>query len=228
MRTPKRPTFREELALRKRGIDYVIGVDEVGRGAFAGPVIAAAVVLDPTRKELEGIGIHDSKLLRPQKRHQLAKEIKAKSMAWSIAEVGVLAINRVGIGKATQMAFRKTIKKLLHCSIVQIANGNNPAIQQFNNCYVLVDGFHIRYLKGIGLRNQKAIVKGDQKSLSIAAASIIAKVHRDRILKRLSRKYPHYGFGRHKGYGTREHQKALRKHGLTKIHRTSFNLAKFL
>lgn len=218
MRTPKRPTFREEIALWKRGIDCVIGVDEVGRGAFAGPVVAAAVVLDPTRKELQGIGIHDSKLLRPQKRHQLAKEIKAKSMAWSIAEVGVLIINRVGIGKATQMAFRKAIEELL----------NNKTMQQLKNYYVLVDGFHVRYLKRVGMKNQKAIVKGDQKCLSIAAASIIAKVHRDGIMKQLSKKFPQYGFSRHKGYGTKEHQEAIRVFGLARIHRTSFNLTKFL
>lgn len=217
MRIPKRPTFREELALWKKGIDCVIGVDEVGRGAFAGPVVAAAVAFTPkgTRKNHEGI--QDSKLLRPGERERLSLLIKDTCLSWSVAEVGVSVINRQGIGIATKSAFRKAIQEILR-----------RFTGQQTSSFVLVDGFHVRHIRGVGLGHQKAIVRGDQLCASIAAASILAKVHRDRIMKRLSRKYPHYGFGRHKGYGTREHQKALRKYGLTKIHRTSFNLAKFL
>lgn len=93
---------------------------------------------------------------------------------------------------------------------------------------MLIDGFNIKYLKGIGLKNQKGIIKGDRKSISIAAASIIAKVHRDKLMRKLNRKYPQYGFHRNKGYGTKFHQTAIKNHGLSEIHRTSFNLSKFL
>lgn len=194
----------------------MIGIDEVGRGAFAGPVVSAAVIFDPKKTEANLISeIDDSKRLRPQKRRLLAKEIKKQAIYWEIATVSVANINRVGIGKATNMAFRKSLRV-----IVKLLGENRP--------YVLVDGFHVRYIKGVGLKHEKAIIKGDQKSISIAAASIIAKDHRDRIMRNLSLKYTKYGFGRNKGYGTKEHQRAIKKYGLIKVHRRSFNFAKIL
>lgn len=209
----KKPTFREENALWKKGYKFVAGIDEVGRGAFAGPVVVGAVVFPRNFSPTDGI--NDSKLLKPRQREFLSQIIKKEAYCFSIAEIPVRTINKYGIGKATQMAFRK--------AILQIQNKlTNKKI------FVLVDGFHVRYLKGVGIKNQKPIKKGDQKSISIAAASIVAKVHRDRLMKKLHRKYPVYGFSRNKGYGTKEHQKALKKFGLSKIHRTSFNLSGFL
>lgn len=208
-----RPTFAEEKELWEKGYDIVIGLDEVGRGAFAGPVVVGAVVFSKNAKPDDGI--NDSKLLKPRIRQKLTNSICKEALFWTTTELSVTVINKAGIGKATHMAFRKAAKQIC---------------EQFpkEKKYVLVDGFHIRYIRGIGLRNQKGIIKGDQKSISIAAASIIAKVKRDSIMKKLHRKYPVYGFARHKGYGTKFHQKAIAKYGLAKIHRTSFNLEKFL
>lgn len=211
------PTFEEEKKLWEKGF-YVIGVDEVGRGAFAGPVVTGAVVFgsDILQQELPGMfkEIHDSKLLKPQKRREISQCIKKTSYCSFVSETSVSIINKIGIGKATFVSFRNVITQ----------------VQKFINkpLFVLVDGFHIQYLKGIGLKNQKAIVKGDQKSISIASASIIAKVYRDHLMEQLDTKFPQYQFGLHKGYGTKIHQQAIKKYGLSKIHRTSFNLEQFL
>lgn len=210
------PNFAEESKLWKNGYKYVIGVDEVGRGAFAGPVSAAAVVFECETEELQGLGINDSKLLKAVQRHKLSKLIRDGCITSSVVTIPVSKINKLGIGKATNIAFRKAID-----DVITKLKTNDEKV------FLLADGFHIKHIRKIGLKNQKAIVKGDRKSVSIAAASIIAKVHRDSLMKKLSRKYPQYGFGKHKGYGTKAHQAAIKKHGLTKIHRTSFNLQKF-
>jgi len=283
MISPKLPSFREEKKLWKKGFKVVIGVDEVGRGSWAGPVVAAAVafgvgrlphmakdVRRPLMKDsklissslkerrppktrdnleriyrpafysfasgqpprhylslIENLGINDSKALRSQKRSQLAEKIKECSLSWAIGEVKVGVINRVGIGKATTMAMRKALRQV---------QDEFPNVKTF----VLVDGFHIRYLRGLGLRNQKAIIGGDKKSISCAAASILAKVYRDNLMKKLVREHPQYrwgknkqslfrakgrdiyGWARNKGYGTREHQEAILKHGITRLHRKKF------
>ena len=218
----KLPNFDEERRLWRDQIEYVVGVDEVGKGCFAGPVTAGAVIFKKNSLFRTGLlsKINDSKLLTPKIRKVLAKEIKREGMFYSISTVGVSTINRFGIGKATQIAIRKCIKAIL-----------KQASEQTNNkptAFVLADGYHIKYIRGIGLSNQKGIVKGDRKSISIAAASIIAKVHRDKLMRKLNKKYPKYGFYRNKGYGTKFHQIAIRNHGLSEIHRTSFNLQKFL
>lgn len=221
-----KPTFKEEQKLWRKGCNFVIGVDEVGRGAFAGPVVAGAAVFNndtSCRRRLAGSildRINDSKLLKPGVRELLSEEIKKHVLFYAIATVGVPIINRVGIGKATQMALRKAVRIILK-QILEISM-SKPSI------FVLADGFHVRYIHGIGLSNQKAIIKGDQKSISIAAASIIAKVYRDNLMKRLSGKYPDYKFSKNKGYGTKEHRLALKKYGLCEIHRKSFKLKKFL
>ncbi|OGH06096.1 MAG: ribonuclease HII [Candidatus Levybacteria bacterium RBG_16_35_11] len=213
---PQKPTFREEEILWKKGFNYIIGIDEVGRGAFAGPVVTAAVIFDPKKCSQDlFLEIDDSKRLRSLKRKTLAKQIKDQAIFWEISTKSVAVINKYGIGKATNMAFRKSLS-----SIVKLLDREKP--------YVLVDGFHVRYIRGVGLKHEKAIVKGDQKSMSIAAASIIAKDHRDRLMKALSKRYPRYGLGRNKGYGTKEHQMAIKKFGLTRIHRRSFKLQRFL
>lgn len=213
----QKPDFSYEQKLWQKGYEYLIGIDEVGRGAFAGPVVAAAVSFSHCHPELVSgsIKIDDSKRLSPQQRTELAKWIKKNAFCYSIAQSSVPVINKQGITKATFVAFRRLLKEM------------QKKLKQ-ERCFVLVDGFYVPYLKGIGLKNQRAIVKGDQKSISIASASIIAKVYRDNLMRILHKKYPAYGFWSHKGYGTRQHQEALKKNGLSTIHRTSFNLSKFV
>ena len=203
------PTFKEEQILWKKGYDYVIGVDEVGRGSFAGPIVAAAVLFKKTTDPERLTGVNDSKLLSCTKRHVLSKVIINECLDWAIRSVPVSTINKVGIGKANKTAIRMAIYDV----IKKIKT---------DKVFVLIDGFHIKHIKGIGINNEKPIIKGDQKSLSIAAASIIAKNHRDKIMKCLARKYPQYGFEKNKGYGTKFHQEAIRKNGLCKIHRIAF------
>ncbi len=200
------PTLNIEKKLWKKGFSNVCGIDEVGRGSFAGPVVAGAVIFYPNRPVPRGI--NDSKLLTAKKRERLAQQIKDAAKAWCVAEIAVYYINKLGIGKATQMAFRKCLKNI------------SPKPD-----FVLIDAFDVRHFNR---KKQKAIPKGDRVSISIAAASIIAKVHRDKLMDRLSEKYPQYGFSKHKGYGTKLHQDAIKKYGLSAVHRKSFNLQKFL
>lgn len=212
-----RPTFKEEKKLWRKGYQYVVGMDEVGRGAFAGPVVVSAVIFQKDFKPKNNLDkilleeVNDSKLLNPSKRKILAKIIKKRCLSFSLAKSPVSFINKFGVGKATKSAFRKVIRKI-------------QSKLKTNEFYVLVDGFHIPYLKGIGLKKQKAIIKGDRKSISIASSSIIAKVHRDKLMENLQQKYPGYGFLKNKGYGTKEHRKAIKKHGLSGIHRKSFKI----
>lgn len=200
------PTLQLEKKLWKSGYSMVCGVDEVGRGSFAGPVVAGAVIFSPDKIIPDGIA--DSKLLKPREREKLSEQIKKIAQSYAIAEICVNNINKFGIGKATQMAFRKAIKNL-----------------KINPDFVLIDAF---YIKHFNRKNQKAIKNGDKICTSIAAASIIAKVYRDKLMRSVNKKYPKYGFAKHKGYGTKLHQNAIRKYGLTQIHRQSFNLDKFL
>lgn len=199
------PTFMHEEALWNRGYSYIAGVDEVGRGCFAGPVVAAAVVLPKGFEETKEI--NDSKLLSPKKREKLAGIIKKHALSYSIAEVSVDVINKIGVGKAAQEAFTKAVLGLK----------NAPE-------HILVDAFRIL---SINPTIQTPIIHGDRISISIAAASIIAKVHRDQLMQTLHKKYAHYDFFTNKGYGTKKHREAISKFGLCDLHRTSFNLQKF-
>ena len=222
-----KPDLVEEKKLWKNGYKYIIGIDEVGRGAFAGPVVVGAVIFDkrdPCTKIILS-EINDSKLLNPKNREKLDKEIRTCAQFYSIAQVGVSIINKAGIGKATKIAFRKVVKSIICNENQEIQNSKYQILN--TKYFMLVDGFHIKYIKGIGLKNQKAIIKGDRKSISIAAASIIAKVYRDKLMKDLAKKYREYHFEDNKGYGTKEHQIAIKKYGLSRIHRKSFNLKKF-
>lgn len=195
-----------EESLWKKGLEHVCGLDEVGRGCFAGPVVVGAVLFSKGSKIPEGIA--DSKLLKPIQREKLSDAIKECAAGWAIGEINVGVINKVGIGKATQMAFRKAIKSL----------NQNPD-------HILIDAFYIKHLNR---RKQQAIKDGDKISISIAAASIIAKVYRDNLMSKLDDQYPNYGFYKHKGYGTKLHREAIKRYGLCSIHRKSFNLGKFL
>lgn len=200
------PTLDIEKKLWNLGYSLICGLDEVGRGSFAGPVCVGAVIFPKNFIFLDGVA--DSKLLTPKKRERVAKLIKRSAVSWVVVEVGVSVINELGIGKATQIAFRKAVRSL----------NKKPD-------FVLIDAFYVKHLNK---KMQKAVKDGDSICASISAASIIAKVYRDRLMRKLSKRYPNYGFSKHKGYGTRKHQEAIKKYGLSGIHRTSFDLQKFL
>ena len=194
--------FENENRLWSGGIRLIAGVDEVGRGAWAGPVVAAAAVFPSFFKT--SFKLFDSKLLSSKQREELAEKIK-KTASVGIGVVGVPTINKIGIGRATQKAFREAVRSL-------------PCDAE----YFLIDAFYIRYW----LReNQLPIKKGDRSCSSIAAASIVAKVYRDNLMRELANKYPRYGFDIHKGYGTPAHQEAIRQYKLSGVHRKSFNLS---
>lgn len=203
-----KPTFEYENKQWGRGVHFIAGIDEVGRGSWVGPVVAAAVIFD---KSIEvtfndvGLGnVKDSKLLTENHREKLAELIKKHALAYAIGEISLTRINKYGIGKSSQYAFRKAIKGL-----------------KIEPQHILIDAFYIKYLKK---KAQTPIIKGDQKCFSIAAASIIAKVYRDNLMKDLHTKYPKWKIDKHKGYGTKEHRELIKKYGLSKIHRTSFNI----
>ena len=194
--------FFEEKKLWSNGIKHVAGVDEVGRGSWAGPVVAAAVIFPKEVNFPEEL--YDSKLILPRHRERLAKLIYEHSISVGIGTVGVAVINKIGISRATQKAFRKAL------NLLSVAPER-----------ILIDAFYIKHLSR---ENQTPIKKGDQVSATIAAASIVAKVHRDSLMRKLGRVYPEYRFGVHKGYGTLAHQEAIRKYNFCKLHRKSFNL----
>lgn len=199
------PDLSYESKLWYQNITNIVGIDEVGRGSWAGPLVAAGVILPKNFKIPKGLT--DSKLVSAKNRIKLAIIIKKTCLGFYISEISVNTINKIGIGSATQRAFRKISKKI------------KP-----NPNFILTDAFYIKYLpKG----KQIAIKHGDQKSASIAAASIIAKVYRDNLMEMLAKDFPLYGFEKHKGYGTKLHQHAIKKHGLSSVHRINYNL-KFL
>ncbi|MGA3292284.1 MAG: ribonuclease HII [Candidatus Microgenomates bacterium] len=209
------PDFSFEKKLQKQGYKFIAGVDEVGRGCFAGPVVAAAVAFVPINnyqftifnKLQNKIIINDSKQLTPRQRELASFWIKRNAYCYGIGKAGVGEINKFGIKKATEIAFRKAIK---NC---------NERID-----YLLIDAFYIPYVKGLRRKNQKPIIKGDTKSISIAAASIIAKVYRDSLMTNLNKnpKYRKYKWAKNKGYGTKQHQEAIKKYGSTRQHRKQF------
>ena len=193
------PDFSYETAAKCRGYNLICGVDEAGRGPLAGPVCAAAVIL-PGNCEIEGL--NDSKKLTEKKREQLYDVIVEKAVAWSVAFGTVEEIEEINILNATYLAMNRAIEGL-----------------KIQPDYVLVDGNRVP--DGISV-DCETIVKGDAKSSSVAAASILAKVTRDRLLLEYSEKFPEYRFEKHKGYGTAAHYDAIRKYGVLPIHRLSF------
>lgn len=192
------PNGEYENALRRRGVLCVAGVDEAGCGAIAGPVVAAAVVL-PSAHRLQ---VRDSKLLSPLQRDRLFDEIQATAEQIGTGIVDATTIDEIGIRSATFLAMTKALSSLRALG------------------HVLVDGFAIPDLA----LPQTRIIKGDQKEFCIAAASIVAKVTRDRLMVEASVLYPQYAFSVHKGYGTARHQEAVRAHGASPLHRQSFRL----
>jgi len=199
-----------EKKVWKEGFRVVAGADEVGRGCFAGPVVAAIVVFKPgfdfNFKDLR-ININDSKKLTTKRREETAFWIKKRALFYGIGKASVAQINKFGIKKASEIAFRSAIKN------------SKKRID-----FLLVDAFYIPFIKGLRRKNQLSIIKGDEKSYSIAAASIIAKVYRDRLMEKLgeNKKYKKYLWVKNKGYGTQDHREAILKFGITNLHRKDF------
>ena len=187
-----------ENMYKAKGYKAICGVDEAGRGPLAGPVFAAAVIL-PEGLEIDGV--KDSKKLTEKKREELFDVIKSKALAYCIASASVEEIESINILRADMLAMKRAVEGLkIKADFVMIDGNKTPELNI--PC--------------------EAIVKGDAKSESIAAASILAKVSRDRLMKDLAKKYPEYGFEKHKGYGTKEHREAILKYGPCEIHRPSF------
>lgn len=189
---------RYERRLRRQGFSRVAGVDEAGRGALAGPMVAAAVIL-PEGFDLEGI--RDSKLLTPARRAELYERISADAVAVSVVRATPETIDRRGLHRMNLALLRRAVRALA-----------------LEPDYVLTDGWAIPRLPVPSL----SIKKGDAVAASVAAASIVAKVVRDRAMDRYHRRFPQFGFDRHRGYGTAEHFAALSRHGPSPIHRLSF------
>ncbi len=181
------------------GFRFIAGVDEVGRGCLAGAVVAAACILDLSKLLPEGL--NDSKKLTAKKREEIAEELRANALAYSIGQVEADEIDRINILQATKKAMRLAIENL-----------------QPKADFLLIDALQ---LKDVSLP-QKAIIKGDATSASIAAASIIAKVYRDNLMREFDKIYPEYGFSKHVGYGTKTHFEAIKIYGACPLHRTSF------
>jgi ribonuclease HII len=189
-----------EQALRHRGFTTIAGVDEVGRGALFGPVVAAAVILPRNVSALARAGLTDSKQLLREDRERLDRRIRKSALAISIAAIDAETIDRVNIYQATRLAMRAAVEGLA-----------------MSPDHLLIDALYIDHPCA-----QTKLYYGDSLSLSIAAASVVAKVHRDGLMRDLDSVHPQYGLASHKGYATPEHRKALREHGPCALHRYSF------
>lgn len=197
----KNDNYYFERKLINQGYKYICGIDEVGRGPLVGPVVAAAVIL-PLNFELEGLT--DSKKISEKKRNEFDKIIKEKAIAYSIAEIDNNKIDEVNIYEATKLAMQKAINGL-----------------KVKPDYILIDAMPLK----LDIENQ-SIIKGDFKSRTIAAASVLAKVYRDNILYELDKQYPYYNYKKNKGYPTKEHIEAISKHGINKFYRKSYGPVK--
>ncbi|MBI3993115.1 MAG: ribonuclease HII [Candidatus Lambdaproteobacteria bacterium] len=196
------PDFAMEAALWTRGVQHIAGVDEAGRGPLAGPVVAAAVILPPHLPP--GLVLDDSKRLSAQQRERLFAALRRVALAWRAVAVSAAEIDRVNILQATLLAMTLAVSCL------------RPRAQ-----FALIDGNRLPRLD----IPAEAVVRGDQRCNSVAAASIVAKVARDRIMTAYGARYPQWGFERHKGYGTEAHRAALQRVGPSPIHRRTFRCA---
>ncbi len=196
------PDFTTEESLWNQGFDLIVGIDEVGRGAWAGPVVAGAVVF---QKGSQIEGVRDSKQLNKDDRERLAKDIKSQAFLYSVGEASSEEIDKRGILVATKIAMERALDNL-----------------EKKPDYLLVDAVRLMWE---GVRCQP-IIKGDQKSISIAAGSILAKVYRDKLMKDFDEEFVGYDFAGHKGYGTKKHQDVIDEIGLCDIHRKSFKCFK--
>lgn len=200
----EKPGLRLEQALWQSGIASIAGIDEAGRGAWAGPVLAGAVILpnDP-QIQLTLAGVRDSKQMTPRQRERWVLEIKSAALAWSVGQASAAEIDEIGILPANRLAMTRAIQNLT-----------------LTPEYHLFDFIH---WKNCPYRGEK-LVKGETQSLSIAAASVLAKTTRDTLMRELDQQYPGYEFSRHKGYGTAIHRTALTELGFAPIHRKSFKI----
>ena len=202
--TKRMKTERDKLAYEKEmlalGAEYIAGVDEVGRGPFAGPVVCAAVIMPLDAENLID-GVDDSKKVKEERREQLAALIRERAVAYKICEESPQTIDEINILEATKRCMKRAVEGLSVQPDVVFVDGN----------------FRI----GIDLPQQN-IVRGDALSYSIGAASILAKVYRDSLMREYDKQYPQYGFARHKGYGTAVHIRALKEFGPCPIHRKTF------
>ena len=189
-----------ERALQAKGLQYIAGVDEVGRGPLAGPVVCAAVIM-PLDEDKLVVGVDDSKKLSEKKREQLAEEIKARALCYTIVEIDEKTIDEINILEATRLGMKKAIESLEIPPEVVLTDGNMTIDTHFP---------------------QRSVVHGDALSYSIGAASIIAKVYRDNMMDEFAKTYPQYGFEKNKGYGTAAHIQGIKEHGLCPIHRRTF------
>ena len=189
-----------ERALLQRGCKYIAGVDEVGRGPLAGPVVCAAVIM-PLDEENLVIGVDDSKKLSEKKREMLAEQIKQRALCYTIIEIDEKTIDEINILEATKLGMKRAIESLEIVPDTVLTDGNMTINIDFP---------------------QQSVIHGDALSYSIGAASIIAKVHRDHKMVEFAQTYPDYGFDKNKGYGTAEHIKGIKEKGLCPIHRRSF------
>lgn len=194
----KKPHTKVEKQLFKQEYQLIAGLDEVGRGAWAGPLVAAAVIM-PKSPRL--YNIRDSKELHPHKRSEFARRIQLHAIAYSFGVVTNQEIDLYGMTHANQLAFTRALEQL----------SRTPD-------YLLIDAFTLPHTT----IKQQAIVRGDQEVYSIACASIIAKVYRDKLMEQIHYQLPQYGFAQNKGYGTKQHQAAIAQYGVTNLHRQSF------
>jgi ribonuclease HII len=199
---PEHPSLDFEIALWQAGCQYIGGVDEAGRGCLAGPVAAATVILPPEKKQLDFFrGVRDSKQLSREERDHFRSIIEEGSLAWGVGFATNEEIDRVGIVPATRLAVQRALDQLAikpeHLLVDYLVLPDNPL-------------------------PQTRLVKGDARSLSIAAASILAKTHRDALMLQAAGEFPAYGFDQNKGYGTSSHSQAILDHGPSPLHRLSF------
>ena len=189
-----------ERALLAKGLQYIAGVDEVGRGPLAGPVVCAAVIM-PLDDESIIVGVDDSKKLSAKKRETLSEEIKKRALAYTIVEVSEKEIDEINILEATKLGMKKAIETLAIPPETVLTDGNMTIDISFP---------------------QRSVIGGDALSYSIGAASIIAKVYRDKMMDEYAKEYPQYAFESNKGYGTAAHIQAIKEYGLCPIHRRTF------
>lgn len=181
------------------GFRFIAGVDEVGRGCLAGAVVAAACILDLSRPLPEGL--NDSKKITAKRRERIAAELKETAIAYAVAQIEAEEIDRINILRATKKAMRLAVENL------------HPKAD-----FLLIDAIQLKEIR----LPQKAVIRGDAISASIAAASVLAKTYRDNLMRELDKLYPVYGFAKHVGYGTRAHFEAIKKHGACPLHRKTF------
>ena len=206
----KLPNFSFEKRLWKKGIKIIVGLDEVGRGAFAGPLVVGAVVYKKGFKITKEVRINDSKKLTKLQREKADRWIRKNALGYAICEISAKRVDSWGISKMTYSGFRGVVKTL------QDRIGTRVD-------YLLIDAIYIPYTRGLPVaQKQQAIIHGDARSFTIASASIVAKVYRDKLMAALGKRYKKYHWDQNKGYGTLKHRKSIKKFGLTKYHRRTF------